>query len=475
LTIKVSSVLGRVFLFNHLLGYYPELGETSRVKSDLDRLSSIDLTPLDTPEPELAYLFKHLITHAVAYELLPHATRAHLHELAGAFLEAQAGGSVETILDQLAYHYERSDNLPKKCEYMLKAGMAAQRRYANNTALDYYQRLLPLLPPEEQPEVLLKLGQVHELVGRWEAAGIAYGQALEHSEHSGDQARQAHCLAALAELDRKRGRYADAVERLLRAKEIFSSLGDQDGIAQVLHFQGTVTTHQGDLPTARKIYEESLAIRRAQGDQARAASLLSNLGIIARIQGDPAEARRLNEEALALRRNLGDKWATAVSLNNLGNVAIDQGNFDEARRLHEEGLALRREVGDMWVVANSLNNLGNLARGQGDHQTAQARYRESLKIVREYNDRWAMAYLLEDMGILAALQAQAGRALCLAGAAEALRQALGSPRTAAEQHKLDGSLESARQALGEAAAAEKLAEGRSMSLEQAAVYATMEQ
>ena len=81
LTIKVSSVLGRVFRFDHLLGYYPELGEQTMVKSDLTKLSSLDLTPLDTPEPELAYLFKHLITHEVAYELLPHATRPRLHEL----------------------------------------------------------------------------------------------------------------------------------------------------------------------------------------------------------------------------------------------------------------------------------------------------------------------------------------------------------------------------------------------------------
>jgi tetratricopeptide (TPR) repeat protein len=150
----------------------------------------------------------------VAYEMLPHATRARLHEQYAAFLEARAGAGVDLILDQLAHHYERSENLSKKREYLVKAGMAAQRRYANNTALDYYQRALPLLAPEEQPGVLLKLGQVHELVGRWEEAGKAYGQALELSERSGARAEQAHGLAALAELDRKRGRYAEAAELL---------------------------------------------------------------------------------------------------------------------------------------------------------------------------------------------------------------------------------------------------------------------
>jgi hypothetical protein len=94
-----------------------------------------------------------------------------------------------------------------------------------------------------------------------------------------------------------------------------------------------------------------------------------------------------------------------------------------------------------------------------------------LKIVSEYNDRWAMAYLLEDMGCLACLQAQPERALHLVGAAEALRQAIGSPRTDAEQHTLDGLLENARVALGEPAASQRLEEGRKMNYEQVAAYA----
>ena len=473
LTLKVSSVLGRVFRFEHLLGYYPELGERPMVKSDLDFLAADELTPLDTPEPELAYLFKHLITHDVAYELLPHHTRSHLHEQYAAFLEAQAGQEVETILDQLAYHYDRSDNLPKKRTYLVRAGQTAQRRYANEAAMAYYQRALPLLDPAEQPEVLLKLGQVLELVGRWNEAETAYSQALELSEHNGDLDGQARSLTSLGELDRKGGRYASALAHLERAGNIFTELGDQDGVAQVMHFQGTVATHQGEFHSAWELYEAALALRRQQGDNARAASLLSNLGIVARVQGQYDEARRLNEEALALRRALGDKWAVATSLNNLGNVAINQGRYDEARRLHEEGLVLRREVGDMWVVANSLNNLGNLERDQGNYEAASTRYRESLKIVREYNDCWAMAYLLEDMGCLAALRGQSERALRLAGAAETLRQAIGAPRSAAEQNKLDCGLDNARLALGEIATAAQLEEGRGMSFEQAAAYAAL--
>ncbi|HEY3473107.1 MAG TPA: adenylate/guanylate cyclase domain-containing protein, partial [Anaerolineales bacterium] len=47
-TLKVASIIGRVFLFSWLYGYYPSLGEESAVKEHLVVLSRLDLTPLDT-------------------------------------------------------------------------------------------------------------------------------------------------------------------------------------------------------------------------------------------------------------------------------------------------------------------------------------------------------------------------------------------------------------------------------------------
>ena len=46
-------------------GVYPQLGSLEQIRADLEALSALDLTPLDVPEPELAYLFKHIITQEV--------------------------------------------------------------------------------------------------------------------------------------------------------------------------------------------------------------------------------------------------------------------------------------------------------------------------------------------------------------------------------------------------------------------------
>ncbi len=48
--------------------------------------------------------------------------------------------AIDQQLDLLAHHYWHSDNLEKKREYLVKAGEAAQAKYANAAAIDYFER-----------------------------------------------------------------------------------------------------------------------------------------------------------------------------------------------------------------------------------------------------------------------------------------------------------------------------------------------
>lgn len=469
-TIKLASVIGRLFKAAVLWGAYSQLGDPKHVQADLDVLSRLDLTVLND-EPEITYLFKHVITQEVAYESLPFATRAVLHDQIAQFIERTAAGAIEQYVDLLAYHYGRSDNVGKKREYFLRAGEAAQSRYSNAIAIDYYQRVLPLLPIEQHNAVRLKLGQVLELVGKWSEALDAYQQALDQAEPLGDRRAVARSYTMMGELFRKRGQYDDAASRLEKAREIFEELGDAAGVGQALHYAGSLAAQRGDYRTARTLYELSLNMRRALDDKPHIASLLSNLGIVARYLGGYAQARALHEESLAIRRELGDRRAIAVSLNNLGNVALDQNDYAEARARLEEAVTLQREVGDRSYIANSLNNLGNVARAQGDYAAARALYRESALISHELADKWALAYVLEDIGAMTALQGQIDRALRLVGAASALRETIGAPLSAVERDKLEHLLATARREMSDTAQASAQAEGRQLSLDQVIAYA----
>ena len=71
-TLKVASVIGRVFQAPALPVIYRELVTIDGVRSDLDTLLLLDLVIPDREEDE-SRLFKHALTQAVVYESLPYA------------------------------------------------------------------------------------------------------------------------------------------------------------------------------------------------------------------------------------------------------------------------------------------------------------------------------------------------------------------------------------------------------------------
>ncbi len=511
-TLRVASVIGRLFPATWLVGYYPALGLPEHVKVDLDALAALDITPPVTSEPELAYLFKHIVLHEVTYQSMPFATRAQLHELLAHYLERRiAAGELSeaSLLDTLAHHYVHTENQAKQREYLQRAGEAAQAAYANAAAVSYYRSAIPLQPEGMQPAVMLKLGQVLDLMGEWHAAEdvIRKAEALARRFHEETECGQAQ--QGLGCLLRKRGEYIESETWLERARSSYERAGDTAGVccvladtgeiqrlqgkfvearryydeslqlaegigdskarqtarAYALKGAGTVATWQGDYASARALNEESLAIRRELGDTPGVATLLNNLGIIARFQHDLAGARQMNEESLALFRKIGDRWAVGQLLNNQACVASDQGKYAEARLLLEESLSIRRQLGDRAGLALSLNTLADVVLDQGDFASACPLLNESLAINRELGNQTAIAYLVEDYAGLAAAEGNAERALQLAGFAAALRKSIGAPLPPAELERLDRMIAPARAVMSSNVAAWEA--GRSMTLDQA--------
>jgi len=252
--LRVASIVGRLFRAAWLTGYYPTLGAPPQVKTMLDDLHTLDITPLDSSEPELAYLFKHIVTHEVTYESLPFATRANLHEQLARYLETavETGHAPSLPLDTIAFHYGRSTNTAKQREYLHKAGEAAQKNFAHDAALAHYGQLLPLLTEATaQTQIHLQRGQVWEVMGKWAEAEADYHAALDLSQE--DLALKANAQFALGKLCRLRGDYAPALDWLTQAQTARAELEDTAGLAQVLIERGTVLWRQGDYAPARAV------------------------------------------------------------------------------------------------------------------------------------------------------------------------------------------------------------------------------
>jgi non-specific serine/threonine protein kinase len=275
---------------------------------------------------------------------------------------------------------------------------------------------------------------------------------------------RAYALNAAGVLAYFQGDYPAARVRVEESLAIMRDLGYREGIANTLCNLGMVASRQGDSPAARALYEDSLAIYRELGDEWGTAGLLMNLGTVAIEQSDYPVGRALLEETLSIYRKIGDQWYIATSLANLGESIFLQGDYPAARALYEESLAIYRELGNRWCIARVLTNIGEVACEQGDFASAKGMHHESLQIKRELGDRQGIAMSLEHVGAVLA----ATTSVRVLGAAERLREEIGSPMFPYQRTQYDRRVAAAREAISDDAAFDRAwQEGRALTLEQA--------
>ena len=158
--------------------------------------------------------------------------------------------------------------------------------------------------------------------------------------------------------------------------------------------------------------------------------------------------------ALTMFRSLGDVEGTAWSLISLGVVARYQGDLDRSGALLRESLELSSSIGFREGIAWTQEQLGLLALARGATPDAEAQLRLSFATHRELRDRWRMASVLEDLAAIALAAGHtaqaASRAARLLGAAQAMREAIGTVLAPSEHAQHDQSADAAKTVLGDA-------------------------
>jgi len=321
---------------------------------------------------------------------------------------------------------------------------------------------------------------------------------------------RAKALEAAARLALVQGDYQQGEVQCEESLALYQELQDTTGMAFSLYLLGIVAWRKGNSASARKLSEEALALSRAVNDRELAASSLFQLAFMASHQGAYTSARSMLEENLALNRELENKRGIAQSLFSLaqillasqgdqetvpalleeglavskelgfkegvatwlslsGQVALSSGDALAARAMLEESLALSKEIGHRHGTAASLALLARVAAHQGEFTAARALYEESLTITREIGDKLNTASCLEGLAGVAVALGNPTWAARLLGAAEALRDTIGTPIPPVERLLYERSAATTRAQLGEKACAQAWIEGRSMTPEQVMV------
>jgi class 3 adenylate cyclase/tetratricopeptide (TPR) repeat protein len=423
--IERAAIVGKRFWTAAVVGLCSE-AERAAVPGRLQELVRKDLI---APERSIVlgeegYRFRHLLIRDAAYNGIPKATRAELHERFALLIEERAGATVVEIEEILGYHLEQAfryrTELGPADEHALElAAMAARRLGAAGTraltrgdataAASLLRRAAALLPDgsEARGGILAALGSALVPAGEFREADAVLTEAIETAAASGDRRLELHALLERAFL-RALTDPGESVEELRRAAEEavpeLERLGDDLGLAKAWRRIADVnwmlnhwTEHAGAL-------ERALGHARRAGDHREAAGALMRMPMSLYYGPLPVPEAAARAEAI-LEQASGAQIVQSTALVCLAGLRAFSGRFEEARDLLDQGRAISDELGfRVWVAGFSLA-AGDIEMLAGEPTAAERELRRGCQALEAMGER----------GLLATVTAELARAVCLQG------------------------------------------------------------
>ena len=391
-TLQVASVIGRrvpVPLLRAVGRDLPELDPA------VEQLVASGLLDEAGDRLEETVVFHHALVQDVAYARLLRRRKRELHRRVAEEAEAMYGSGEDSI-DLLARHLYLGDAGAKAVDYLVRAGERARRLFANDEAIVHFSRAAELVRADASladrlPEILLTLGDLHEMRGDYEQSLALFAEVGEVTgdvrgwrgvastlRHRGEYARAlSHLDAAFAApaldaadlrplwLERAwslymSGRMPEAIAALRSGLESGETTADV-AAARLRLLLSTVESAAGRYTAALQEAEHARRIFEEHADLPGLAAALRAIGGIQLRLGDLDEAAVALRKALALAERVGSADETGGSLINLALVERDRGFLDEAiaydRRAIEEFERIRHGAGRAIGYANLAEKL----------------------------------------------------------------------------------------------------------------------
>lgn len=249
-------------------------------------------------------------------------------------------------------------------------------------------------------------------------------------------------------------------------------LQDQRALMRCLQELAFAVSDLGQPEQAKAWFSEGLAYARHLNDPWSVARSLMGLATLYLEENQPEVGLQLAEEVLAIYRQQRDSHNTPNAMVALAQAHLALGHYQQAAALLEEALVLRRIVapgskGGPWAY----RVLGQVEQFQGNYRRAAEYYRRSLLLRQEQGQVSGLAWALEGLVEVAVLLEQPLQAAHLGGAAERLRQEVGSLITADDLPRYQQAIQQANAALGETKFQAAWATGSALTVEEVVAYA----
>jgi tetratricopeptide (TPR) repeat protein len=345
--------------------------------AQLDTLEAKGLVRPAVFEPELEYLFRHVLVQDAAYASLLKQERRELHRLVGETMERLYPERGAELAGILAMHFEQAGDQVKAIGYLVDEGNYALERNALHEAYAAFGRARALMPePTADEDGTTLRTRVQVELGRARAGYTflasedvvaALEEIVEPAERLGDLelSAQVHLYMALTLLESGHPATEAGVQRSLRRiEEIGVELDDPSLGALPLALVGLNKVFVGPIREGVQALEQAIPLMERRRDFIGAAFSRGWLAIGYATLGDFDKAavaeRHATEEA-----ERGDLIAQLDAQIAQAMIRALRGELDEAEPIAQACVARSQETGATACAVVSAWVLGDVYHRQG--------------------------------------------------------------------------------------------------------------
>ncbi len=458
--LQTASVIGRIFQERVLSQLYKSSFVRERLALALAELQRREfIQSRDQHASETAalqkdeYIFKHAVTHEVAYGSMLVARRRELHKTTAEVMERLFPDRLDDLSATLGYHYERADAPAQAIHYLGRAAERARATFANAEALAFYRSALAQserLDPANLDAGLTSNAIVHlhegladvlTLVGRHDEARAAYENALASvgsddairrsrlhrktgSSHSLQRHYQETALSYDAaekelgpphddaapkwweemvevQLERMHLLYWQGMaaemrslaERYRREIEAHGSPLQRGKFFQMLALSLLTGSHYRPTPECLELAQRAFVESETSTNLSEVSHIRFVLGFVHFWRGNFLESLEHFEATLRFSLRTGDLVTQGRSLNYLALAHRCAHHIEQTRDCATETLKLVSRLGMVEYVAMATANLAWVAWREGDHGAAEKLGREALDVWHGMEDPYSLDWI----------------------------------------------------------------------------------
>src|SRR5262249_15293298 len=212
----------------------------------LRELSALELIHERRRYPDQTYVFKHALTHDVAYASMRGQRRKDLHRIVGLAMEKLYADRLPEHYETLARHFSRAEDWERSLAYLVQAAQKATHAFAIREALTLYDEAMGVAG-RLGGSATATLGAIHTAradllfgMGDWSRSRAAAEARLDLSRSTGDTANTAGALVQIANANMWAEDFPAALDRSREAIEIAEAVNARAELAGGLHVRGFV-------------------------------------------------------------------------------------------------------------------------------------------------------------------------------------------------------------------------------------------